>query len=309
MKNELERSRKILALRQVLEDHPEVFEGKAEALAVRENFLTESELLLARINQLVVPFRSNLVERIANRQQFDQLLFKMVNIGVLLARRNGDLSLQHTFGELSKNITRVSAHKALAVAEVVMSSFAAHEELLPALGVDPEARAQFEQLIADYQQSSREAEQQRNQRRNLKALIRLQIRNLNELIRMDLDRFVRYHASDYPLFAQRYQAIRRARPKASAPELPIDSDISGIVTNNLTGEALAGAVITLMEHAYSIETDAEGRYSLDELSPGSYTVSCHKPGYFVPEPVSFILTANDSVIHNFELISAESAVA
>lgn len=134
------------------------------------------------------------------------------------------------------------------------------------MGFDPEARRQFEQL------------------------------------HLELDRYMRYHATDYPLFTQRYQIIRRTRPKPSAPELPTESDISGGVTNAQTGEAVVGAVITLIEHAYSIETDADGCYMLDELPPSSFTISCHKPAYQVSELASFIHTANDTVIiHNFEL--------
>lgn len=309
MKTEFNRSQKILAIRQVLEDHPEVFEGKSEALLVCNSFLDQSQQLLQKINLLVEPVSTTWVERMANRQLFDDLLYKMVNIGVLLARRTGDLGMQNSFREYSKVIHRASASRAIAIAEMVVSTFAANEELLPALGVDPEARSQFEQLLNDYRQSSRQASQKRAIRKQLKTEIKSLIKSLNELIRLELDRYVRYHVNDYPLFAQRYQAIRRARPKPSAPELPSDSDISGVVTNAQTGEAVVGAVITLMEHAYSIETDSDGRYMLDELPPGSYTISCHKPGYQVPELVSYILTANDSVIHNFELQQADSAAA
>ncbi|MBU1577816.1 MAG: carboxypeptidase-like regulatory domain-containing protein [Bacteroidetes bacterium] len=135
------------------------------------------------------------------------------------------------------------------------------------------------------------------------------IKSLNELMRLELDRYVRYHATDHPLFAQRYQSLRRARRKPSAPNLPVDSDISGVVTNKETGEVIAGALITLIEHTYSIETDTDGRYMLDELPPGTYTVSCHKPGFQVPEQASFILTNNDTVIHHFELQAVASAAA
>jgi hypothetical protein len=309
MKTEFNRSQKILAIRQVLEDHTEVFEGKSEALLVSNSFLEQSQQLLNKINLLVVPASTSWVERTANRQLFDDLLYKMVNIGVLLARRKGDLAMQNSFNEFSRSIQRISASRAIAIAEVVVSTFAANEEMLPPLGVDPEARSQFEQLLSDYRQSSRQAIQGRAIRKQLKTEIDVLIKSLNELMRLELDRYVRYHAADYPLFAQRYQAIRRARRKPSAPDLPVDSDISGVVTNKETGEVIAGALITLIEHTYSIETDADGRYMLDELPPGTYTVSCHKPGFQVPEQASFILTNNDSVIHNFELHAVASSAA
>ncbi len=213
MKTEFNRSQKILAIRQVLEDHPEVFEGKSEALLVCNSFLDQSQQLLQKINLLVEPVSTAWVERMANRQLFDDLLYKMVNIGVLLARRTGDLGMQNSFREYSKVIHRASASRAIAIAEMVVSTFAANEELLPALGVDPEARSQFEQLLSDYQQSSKQASQKRAIRKQLKTEIKSLIKSLNELIRLELDRYVRYHVNDYPLFAQRYQAIRRARDK------------------------------------------------------------------------------------------------
>jgi hypothetical protein len=64
---------------------------------------------------------------------------------------------------------------------------------------------------------------------------------------------------------------------------------------------IEGATIDLIEHGFAMNTLADGQFLLDELEPGSYTVSCHAPGYEVPPQGTFELVANDSVVHNFVL--------
>ncbi len=130
MKTAFNRSQKILVIRQVLAEHPEVFEGKSEALLVCHLFLEQSQLLLQKITLLAEPASTVWVERMANSQLFDDLLYKMLNIGMLLARRKGDLGMENSFKAYSRVIHRSSISRAIAIAEMEVSTFAANEDSL-----------------------------------------------------------------------------------------------------------------------------------------------------------------------------------
>ena len=55
--------------------------------------------------------------------------------------------------------------------------------------------------------------------------------------------------------------------------------IEGVVLDYETSSPLAGASITTSPPTDAIVTNAEGRFVLDELSVGNYTIQAKKPGY------------------------------
>lgn len=58
-----------------------------------------------------------------------------------------------------------------------------------------------------------------------------------------------------------------------------DGSITGVVTDRRTGDALAGANLRIADTSTGTATDAEGRYSLRGLRPGSYTLIVSYLGY------------------------------
>jgi len=58
-----------------------------------------------------------------------------------------------------------------------------------------------------------------------------------------------------------------------------DKEISGVVVDAATGEALSGIEIKLEENGESAETNEEGEFTLENLEPGSYTLIVEQEGY------------------------------
>ncbi|MDA3942481.1 MAG: carboxypeptidase-like regulatory domain-containing protein [Bacteroidetes bacterium] len=304
MKTEQLKSRKILAISQVLASHPEVFEGKSEALLLRDAFISNSETLQQKINLLVLSAQTLIAHRVEKRARYRDLLNHVAQLGVMLGSRKQDAELVLSFTEILSRLRSVSIARMLAMGDVVNTHFTSNMDQLLQLGLIQADWEEFTSLHNSMLETLNNTEDRVSNRRALRAEINSLIKQQNQLLRMDLDRFVRHHAVLHRAFADRYMRIRRARRKHATPELPVDSDISGQVTDSLSGGALQGALITLIEHTYSIETDADGRFMFDELPEGSYTVSCHMPGYLVPEQMQITLGRNDSVIHNFVLDTA-----
>ena len=55
--------------------------------------------------------------------------------------------------------------------------------------------------------------------------------------------------------------------------------ISGAVTNAVTGEAMSGVVVTVGSDAQRSVTDDKGRFVIENVPEGAYTVSASKEGY------------------------------
>jgi len=58
-----------------------------------------------------------------------------------------------------------------------------------------------------------------------------------------------------------------------------DGELSGVVVDAATGEALSGIEVRIEENGESAETNNEGEFSLENLEPGTYTLIIEEEGY------------------------------
>ncbi len=309
MGNLIKRTERLFAVKRVLESYPAAFEGRTEILAAKDSFLAIASELSQKLNLYLRPGRAGYADRMAIRQQLNPLLFKMVNIAKLLAVRLNDNAMQVILNAYGSRFEGMAVTRVLAMAAYINEVFAANEALLPLVGVDPDDRASFESQIDALMAAKNSALLAADARRLLKSDIDRMIKQCNKLLRYQLDRFIRYNTGNYTSLTESYLRIRVVRRRRRKPAPEMASDISGQVLDSLTNEPIAGATITLVEHAYAEQTDNNGSYELDELEAGSYTLSCHAEGYLVPPPAHLTLTDNDSLIYNFNLQRAEATVA
>lgn len=74
--------------------------------------------------------------------------------------------------------------------------------------------------------------------------------------------------------------------------------LTGRVTDSLTGTPLTDSKVTLTDVSGSPRealTDADGRYALDSIPAGTYTLSVEMRGYTSPDPVEIALTGASNV--------------
>ncbi len=87
-----------------------------------------------------------------------------------------------------------------------------------------------------------------------------------------------------------------------APPVPaVDSGaVAGRVTDAESGSSLVGATVTIEDARRSARTDADGRYRIGALAPGSYTVRARYIGY-TPAAVPVIVGAGEEATADFAL--------
>lgn len=59
----------------------------------------------------------------------------------------------------------------------------------------------------------------------------------------------------------------------------VENAVEGIVIDNATESALSGVEIKIEENGEAAETNAEGKFSISNLEPGTYTIVAEKDGY------------------------------
>lgn len=300
MKTYLNRSTKIIAIRSLLENYPEAFEGRSEVLATKDSFISNASLLAEKINQLIIPYQADVIERIESRSEFANQLIRLNSIGILLARRKQDSSMLVTFQSFAKK-SYVSVNSGLAMVEYASAVFTENQELATQVGVLADELSMLDNLKQVFKAAAIAAAQKMEARRALHLEINSLINQCNQMMRNELDIYIRFQQMAYPQLALNYKRIRFRQRRRNNPQLIAEADISGQVTNAATGEPITNANISLIEHTYVLQTDKDGNYVFDELPENTYTLSCHAIGYLVPQAAKLIVGKNESVIWNFAL--------
>ncbi|MDQ0207615.1 S8 family serine peptidase [Alkalicoccobacillus murimartini] len=80
-----------------------------------------------------------------------------------------------------------------------------------------------------------------------------------------------------------------------------EGTVNGVVSNDATGEPIAGATITLLEdgHIAPVQSNEQGEYELSAYE-GSYTLQFTAPGYY-SQTIEVTIEGNDTVSHDVSL--------
>ena len=306
MKQYIKRSQQYRAITRVLDNYPSAFEKKPEAEIVKTIFATKTSDLASQISSLVTPVSSLYQNRIENRVSLFASLQNMVNMGILIANRKQDSVLLNTFRNFNSRIRYVSNPIVVEIARTAIVLLRENESFANDLGLTNGNVNDFESRLNAYEQTLTTTQNNLDTRRLTNENIRRLMRECSNILNLELDRFVKFNATDFPDMHSSYMRLRRVKRRSSGGTVLTDSDISGTVTNAGNGSPIQNATINLIENGIAIETDADGYYLFDELEAGNYTISCHTTGFEVPEAAQLKLGTSDSLSFNFALTPVES---
>jgi hypothetical protein len=298
-------SMRFKAVRQVLEAYPEVFEGKPQLEEALASFNTITNELATAITPLVVPYNALRAEMAQSREALRAELNMLLSLSGVIADRTGDVEFEITIKNLKAYYRSVSGAQLVQMTLQLANMLESRSEVAASVGISPERLSALRQLITRFEQKIADTNLRMGNRAADRQRTAMLITQANQLLLKVLDPFVRFQKPDYPAFAFAYERVRKIRMRRPARKtLPEDASISGMVTNALTGEPVAGAILILKPYDEVQTAGADGYFLFDGLEPGTYTLSCHAKGYQLPADAVLEAGINDSLIHNFELQAA-----
>jgi hypothetical protein len=191
--------------------------------------------------------------------------------------------------------------RVLSAAAVVITFLGLHVEEAAAFGFSPERISLLQQLAAEAEgkrdNSSVSQAMRRVDRKKLQSLLT----EARALLNGELDWIIADYRLSAPVMHERYHMLRQRR-KGIKSSAEVFTDVSGMVTHAITGDAIANAQLLLVNAAgFETTTGADGYFLIDGLDPGAYQLRCMATGYDGVNDVAFSIQKGESLQINFGL--------
>jgi len=304
MQTEINKHQKIKSICRVLNNYPLAFENKPQALAMKETLATQSDELSDLISKLLRPASTIHRPKQESQQKLSAALLEYIGMGILLATHLQNKPLLDILRVYKSRILNVSAYRLYEMAVHVTDELTANAELAVEYGLTAEKLTAFKAQVADFGETLGNTSALLTDRKSGWKTLNKKLLACSQTIRMKLDPFMEFNEREFPDMFRDYMLVRgsRKRRKRVVKNDPTTGEVSGTVTDSITGLPVENATINLLQHETVFTTDADGYYLIDELEAGNYTVTCHATGYAVPENISAQLAAGESLVVDFSLV-------
>ncbi len=306
MQIEINKHQKIKSICRVLNNYPLAFENKPQALAMKEALGEQSDDLSNLISKLLRPASTIHRPKQDSQQKLTASVIEYIGMGILLATHLDNKPLLDILRVYKSRILSVSAYRLYEIAVHVAAELAANSELAGDYGLTAVKLEAFNTQVTDFGETIGNTSDLLTDRKSGWNELNKKLVQCSKTIRLKLDPFMEFNEKEFPDLFRDYMLVRgkRKRKKRVIKDSSTTGEFSGTVTDSKTGFPVANATINLMEQEAVFTTDADGYYLIEELEPGTYTLSCHAVGYNVPEQVNYLLVAGESLIVDFNLVSS-----
>lgn len=311
MKTEIRKHQSFKAISYVVNEHAEAFTDNADILPARDSFIANTSQIGEILSQLMRPVSTVRTPKMDSQDRLRKELSKMLGIGISIATTQDNQPLITVLKNYDIQWKRCSAYQLYENALHVYNELSALKAAGSVTTLTDERLAAFQTMVNNFGETLDMTDYRLTDRRRSRQDIKLLIKANNKILRMQLDTFMRHLEDDFPEFYSQYMFLRKRRYKRSrngngATEL---CEISGTVTDSVSGQPLANAVVNLLSPETIETTDEDGVYVIEELAAGDYTVSCHLDGYEVPAAITVTAVAGDSLVVDFALVPAQQQAA
>jgi len=311
MKTEIKKHQSFKALSYVIDSHAEAFTENADILPARDSFIANTSQIGEILSQLMRPVSTVRTPKMDSQGRLRKELSKMLGIGISVATTQDNQPLIAILKNYDLQWKRCSAYQLYENALHVYNELSALKATGSVATLTDERLASFQSMVNSFGETLDMTDYRLTDRRKSRQDLRILIKANNKILRMQLDTFMRHLEDDFPEFYGQYMFLRKRRYKRSrngngATEL---CEISGTVTDSVSGQPLTGAVINLASPESIAHTDDDGYYLMDELAAGEYVVSCYLEGYDVPASITVTAAAGESLVVDFALVPAQQQAA
>ena len=306
MKTFINQHQKIKSIGRVINKYPAAFADKLKAQAMITDYSQHSDELSELISQLLRPASTIHRPKQDSQQKLVSALFEFLGMGILLASHLEDKPLLDILKVYKAKINNVSAYKLFEMADHVAEELEKKADLALEFGISTEKMLAFKELVTDFGVTLDNTGMLLTSRKSDWNDLRKKLNTCSKMIRLQIDPFIIFNEKEFPDLYKDYMLVRgsRKRRKRPASDDPTTGEVSGIITDSVTGLPLANVTVNLLNYESAFTTDHDGYYLIDELEAGTISISCHAIGYDVPQQVTATISAGESLLIDFSLIPA-----
>jgi hypothetical protein len=302
MKTEIEKHQQFKAIGFVLENHAADFEEKPDMQSAKVAFMANTTQIGEILSQLMRPVATVRSPKIDSESRLRKEVSKMIGIGMSIAEGQNNQVLLETLRNYDTQWRRCSAYQLYENSLHVHEELSMLNELASGNGLTSEKLAGFRSMVDSFGETLDITGIRLTDRRRNRKNIRVLIKASNRILRIQLDTYIRFLEDESPGLYNEYMFLRkRKRKRPGNSEAAQLCDISGTVTDSVTGLPLPNAVITLLSPETVVQSDEDGYYLLDELQAAECTITCHLPDYEVPDEEKVTIAAGESLVVDFSL--------
>lgn len=303
MKYQIQQFNKFRAISRLLNNYPQAFENKAELLAMLNLFNTQLDELSQFLSQLLRPVSTIHRPKQAVEQQFNDESKRIMGMGRSLATHLGDNSLLDLVKTYEKRLLKVSAFRKLELSNHFVEEISKHAVVAAQYGLTSEQITAYQNTINSFAEALESKDMGLNNRKVNHLKLRHLISVCNSTLRNKLDPFILFYKAEFPELFSEYTVTRNFKSRKTRKSNTVSQrvEIVGTVSNLLDNSPVANAIINIVGFDLVTESDADGYYLFDDLPATSFNISCHCPGYELPDQVSVNAESGESLVVNFAL--------
>ena len=302
MRSLIARYSRLKAILRVLEKFAELFTGKSEVVSAIETFTDNTNRIGVLLSKLARSRKVLSAPKIDKEIKLRTSLFTLAGLGVTMGSRRKDTPQVNLFKAAKKDSYSAAAWDMLETAKQAYEELAAYPEVAVKVGATTEILEAFQLQIQEFgdliDTTDAQFKDRKSDRLELKALFPAN----TTLLKEQIEPVIRFEGVTTPAVLREFLVARRSGARKK-PEITEDLlvEISGTVTNIVTGLPVVNATVDIAGRELITITDADGYYQFDEVPVGDLIIGCNAPGFRVPEKVKVKAADGESLQVDFNL--------
>jgi hypothetical protein len=291
------------ALQRVNEKYPEVFDKKPEIQAAVASFATNNERITELLAELAFPKPLVYTLKKDQARKLSIALSRKAGIGLLIASRQKD-EPKATMYKTYKRVANLSnVWDLYQTSAQVATELAKETEIAADAGISAEELGAFQLQVEEFGHTIEATDSELKKR---KAAIQERKTLMAEnvvILRMQLEPYANLVQDTYPAFFRDFKIARRSPLPHKPSDKPVEvvAEISGMVTDTTNDQPVANATVMITELGIVTTTDGDGYYLLEDVPAGTFKISCHAPGYKLPDDAAVTIADAQSQQIDFSL--------
>jgi len=292
MKNTVLEYQRNRAIERVMDENPEVSVGKPEILTAIETFAANDIRIGEILSDLAKP------RSVIFRPKHDQLrklrvaVTRMAGMGIILATSQQDEPKAAMYKAYKLSAWSGTAWALNQQAIQIGNELEKELEVIVTVGLTPVQLTAFKAMTVELANTLEITDALTKKIKSERLELKLLMKTNSGILRLQLDPFANFIQETNAGFYRDYKIARRS----PLPRKPVDkttevlAEVSGTVSDNVTGDPVANATVLITELGLVANTDADGYFLYDEVPAGIFTLSCHAPDYKLPANITVTIT-------------------